>query len=193
MRTWFSGACFFCYWRRVISGPVPGLSYSLFPGKHNEPRQRQYGRPATGPPLCKGSCRRTPTEGLTASRRTQAVLPVRCPDSQAVLPHPATELRPKPKKPPGWEAFCSVPGAIPPAAQAATPLCTRGAQCLGSHTLFAARHTTGLFCGIGLRLHPSPFRGWLASTGAIWQTAHPHRRQERVQRHAGRIDFIRVE
>ena len=26
-------------------------------------------------PLCKGSCRRTPTEGLTASRRTQAVLP----------------------------------------------------------------------------------------------------------------------
>ena len=29
-------------------------------------RQREYGRPATGPPLCKGSCRRTPTEGLPA-------------------------------------------------------------------------------------------------------------------------------
>ena len=54
-------------------------------------RQRQYGRPATGPPLCKGSCRRTPTEGLTASRRTQAVLPVPCRDGQAVLPHPTIE------------------------------------------------------------------------------------------------------
>ena len=54
------------------------------------PDQRQYGRPATGPPLCKGSCRRTPTEGLAASRRTQAVLPVPCRDGQAVLPHPIT-------------------------------------------------------------------------------------------------------
>ena len=36
---------------------------------------RHWARPATGPPLCKGSCRRTPTEGLTASHRTQAVLP----------------------------------------------------------------------------------------------------------------------
>ena len=32
-------------------------------------------RKAKTAPLCKGSCRRTPTEGLTASRRTQAVLP----------------------------------------------------------------------------------------------------------------------
>ena len=35
-------------------------------GRLCPPRQREYGRPATGPPLCKGSCRRTPTEGLTA-------------------------------------------------------------------------------------------------------------------------------
>ena len=54
--------------------------------------------------------------------------------------------------------------------------------------LFAGLHTTILFYGIGLRLHPSPFRGWLASTGAIWQTAHPHRRQERVRRHSAWTD-----
>ena len=34
---------------------------------------------------------------------------------------------------------------------------------------------------------PGPFRSWLASSGAIRQTTHPHRRQERVQRHAGPV------
>ena len=38
------------------------------------PDQRQYGRPATGPPLCKGSCRRRPTEGLTQCLRFQVML-----------------------------------------------------------------------------------------------------------------------
>ena len=50
MRTWFSGACFFCYWRRVILGPVPGQSYCApAPGRPDAERQRKYGRPATGP------------------------------------------------------------------------------------------------------------------------------------------------
>ncbi len=80
------------------ASPVPGLSYSLFPGKHNEPRQRQYGRPATGPPLCKGSCRRTPTEGLAEYRRWQPVLPVRCPDG-----------------PSAWAVILSLPRRIQPA------------------------------------------------------------------------------
>ena len=31
------------------ASPVPGLSYSLCPGKHNEPRQRQYGRGGSSP------------------------------------------------------------------------------------------------------------------------------------------------
>ena len=30
-------------------GGVPPLAYSLCPGKHNRPKQRKYGRPATGP------------------------------------------------------------------------------------------------------------------------------------------------
>ena len=49
-----------------------------------------------------------------------------------------------------------------------------------------SRHGTNrLFCGTGLGLQSGPYRCWLASAGAIRQTAHPHRRQERVQRHAG--------
>ena len=103
------------------ASPVPGLSYSLCPGKHNEPRQRQYGRPATGPPLCKGSCRRTPTEGLAEYRRWQPVLPVRCPDGQAVLPHPVKQpskmMQSAPQSPLHGFAMLS-------------PLCTRGAAVL---------------------------------------------------------------
>ena len=56
-------------------------------------------------PLCKGSCRRTPTEGLTASRRTQAV-----------LPHPTIENQLNHSLgfaiPPAWRCH-----AVPPFAQ----------------------------------------------------------------------------
>ena len=76
---------------RSRAGGEPPLPYCApAPGRLYAEKQRKYGRPDTGPvcragqarcrkaktaPLCKGSCRRTPTEGLTASRRTQAVLP----------------------------------------------------------------------------------------------------------------------
>ena len=46
------------------------------------------------------------------------------------------------------------------------------AQCLGSHTLLAVLHPTGPFCGTLRRLHPSPFRCWLASAGAGKPAAH---------------------
>ena len=100
------------------------------------------------------------------------------------------------KKPPGWEAFCPVPGAIPPAwlCHAVPPLHKGGpvagrpyslccpaynrpflrhparialwVRCPDGHTLFAARHTTSHFCGTRPGLHPRSFRCWLASTGA---------------------------
>ena len=43
--------------------------------------------------MCKGSCRRTPTEGLAASRRWHTALPVRWPDGHTALPRWATERR----------------------------------------------------------------------------------------------------
>ena len=51
-------------WRRVISGPVPGLSYCApAPGRLCEERQRRYGRPATGLPRPFSRPRRGPVPG----------------------------------------------------------------------------------------------------------------------------------
>ena len=81
-----------------IFSPWP---YSLFSGRHNQQRQREERvqrhagplaflsflrlvgcNPAKKAPLCKGSCRPAPTEGLRCS-----VTLVPCRDGQAVLPH----------------------------------------------------------------------------------------------------------
>ena len=81
-----------------------GSSVTLVPRWATEPGP-VVSRAAKKAPLCKGSCRRTPTEGLTASLRSQAVLPVpcrdgqavlpvRCPDGHTALPHRATEPGP---------------------------------------------------------------------------------------------------
>ena len=54
--------------------PALGKQRDAAPILRSRARQARC-RKAKTAPLCKGSCRRTPTEGLTASRRTQAVLP----------------------------------------------------------------------------------------------------------------------
>ena len=81
-------------------------------------------------PLCKGSCRRTPTEGLTAIHRTQAVLPVPSRRTQAVLPHPTIENQlnhsPGFTIPPAWLRH-----AVPPLHKGGCGV--PPAQCLGCH------------------------------------------------------------
>ena len=128
------------------------------------PDQRQYGRPATGPPLCKGSCRRTPTEGLAEYRRWQPVLPVRCPDGQAVLPHPVKQ----PSKMMQSASQSPLHGFA-----MLSPLCTRGAVASrrgGEPPL--PNCAAALENRIDLGLHPGICRCWLASAGAGRQTTH---------------------
>ena len=100
--------------------------------------------------MCKGSCRRTPTEGLAECRRWQPVLLVRCPDGQAVLPHPVKQ--PSKMMQSASQSPLSACGGL-------SPLCTRGAV--------ASRHggepplpncAAALENRIGLGLHPGPYR-----------------------------------
>ena len=93
-------------------------------------------RKAKTAPLCKGSCRRTPTEGLTASRRTQAV-----------LPHPTIENQ-----------LNHSPGFTIPPDMAAAPRRHKGGFSLPRWTQPA------FFCTLP-GLHNSPFRQ-SRSTGA---------------------------
>ena len=87
--------------------------------------------------MCKGSCRRTPTEGLAECRRWQPVLLVRCPDGQAVLPHPVKQ--PSKMMQSASQSPLSACGGL-------SPLCTRGAV--------ASRCTRSCLCRIA---HNHPF------------------------------------
>ena len=134
--------------------------------------------------MCKGSCRRTPTEGLAEYRRWQPVLPVRCPDGQAVLPHPVKQ----PSKMMQSASQSPLHGCA-----MLSPLCTRGA-------FFALRHTTGFFYGTWPGLHTTilfwgtlpglqtgSYRCWLASAGAGMRSNAYSLGEFWVQRHAGPV------
>ena len=86
--------------------------------------------------MCKGSCRRTPTEGLAASRRWQPALPVPCRDTQTALPRWAVE-----RKPVGvsWlhNPPCMALPCCPPFAQGGLRRAAAG------KTFFAQANTTG--------------------------------------------------
>ena len=76
---------------------------------------------------------------------------VRCPAasrrSHTVLPHPATELRPKPKKASRMGGFLFSAWGNPPGGASRHPPLHKGGA-------FAAQHTTGPFCGTRPGLHP---------------------------------------